>query len=397
MKKRLSMFLVCVLLLCACSSQQTKYQEQYDLGIKYLSEGNYEEAIIAFKQAIEIDAKQAAAYVGCGDSYVGLAGQVINDEQREAYYNKAAEDYQKAIDLGDKASVEKLQKVQLLMSSQEYLKALYASFAADGLAAMQEVVYKTDTSVKVELTTTQKLLVQETYKQLAKSIDEGYLYYARDGEYGLAIYPNEYCYFGQWENGKRSGKGILVVESWFNKESGVYTESHYQGEWLNDKPHGEGVNMLIHISDRYYSENDYLLKKDHLEDLIDCDSYSRSEFHGTFADGKGMSTMQKSHEYWMWYSDELGTDQVSTQTEIDFVDGIANGRCHHTILSKWASDHGEVRLEEYWGEFKDGYLDGKVQFRETIDGNVRREEQQTWRFEEQVMCRAYGFYDTESE
>ena len=92
MKKRLSMFLVCVLLLCACSSQQTKYQEQYDLGIKYLSEGNYEEAIIAFKQAIEIDAKQAAAYVGCGDSYVGLAGQVINDEQREAYYNKAAED-----------------------------------------------------------------------------------------------------------------------------------------------------------------------------------------------------------------------------------------------------------------------------------------------------------------
>lgn len=29
------------------------WQEQYDLGLRYLSEGNYEEAIIAFTAAIE--------------------------------------------------------------------------------------------------------------------------------------------------------------------------------------------------------------------------------------------------------------------------------------------------------------------------------------------------------
>ena len=42
------------------------WQEQYDLGVRYLSEGNYQEAILAFTAAIEIDPKQAEAYVGRG-------------------------------------------------------------------------------------------------------------------------------------------------------------------------------------------------------------------------------------------------------------------------------------------------------------------------------------------
>ena len=50
------------------------WQEQYDLGIHYLSEGNYEEAIIAFTAAIEIEPKRAEAYVGRGNAYV-LSGE----------------------------------------------------------------------------------------------------------------------------------------------------------------------------------------------------------------------------------------------------------------------------------------------------------------------------------
>lgn len=50
--------------------QESTWQEQYDLGVRYLSEGNYEEAIIAFTAAIEIEPKQAPAYVGRGDAYL---------------------------------------------------------------------------------------------------------------------------------------------------------------------------------------------------------------------------------------------------------------------------------------------------------------------------------------
>ena len=59
-----------ILLLAACgqNGEQT-WQEQYELGMRYLSEGNYEEAIIAFTAAIDIDPKQPDAYLGLADAY----------------------------------------------------------------------------------------------------------------------------------------------------------------------------------------------------------------------------------------------------------------------------------------------------------------------------------------
>ena len=81
------LFVAAAMLFCACtakdglaeSAQETmqapSWQAQYDLGVRYLSEGNYEEAILAFEAAIEIDPRNA-------DAYLKLA-QVC--EQREDY------------------------------------------------------------------------------------------------------------------------------------------------------------------------------------------------------------------------------------------------------------------------------------------------------------------------
>ena len=64
--------LLCCLVSCTKSSE-AQWQEQYDLGIRYLSEGNYEEAIIAFTAAIEIDPGQAEAYGGLADAYTAMS------------------------------------------------------------------------------------------------------------------------------------------------------------------------------------------------------------------------------------------------------------------------------------------------------------------------------------
>ncbi len=71
MKRSISLFLslALFLLLCACGNSATTWQEQYDLGLRYLSEGNYEEAIIAFTAAIEIDPKMAIAYEKLAEAY----------------------------------------------------------------------------------------------------------------------------------------------------------------------------------------------------------------------------------------------------------------------------------------------------------------------------------------
>ncbi len=76
MKKILSMMLlinIVVALFAGCApTPEELYREQYDLGIRYLSEGNYEEAIIAFEAAIEIDPKSVEPYFELSGIYLAL-------------------------------------------------------------------------------------------------------------------------------------------------------------------------------------------------------------------------------------------------------------------------------------------------------------------------------------
>lgn len=74
MKRIAALFiaLALVLGLCSCKSTAARWQEQYDLGMRYLSGGEYEEAIIAFNAAIEIDPMQAEAYLNLANAYIGM-------------------------------------------------------------------------------------------------------------------------------------------------------------------------------------------------------------------------------------------------------------------------------------------------------------------------------------
>ena len=87
--------LALVLGLCACGqSAEAEWQEQYDLGVRYLSEGNYEEAIIAFTAAIEIDPKRPEGYTGRGDAYA-LSGDTAEN------LDAALADYEAALELDE--------------------------------------------------------------------------------------------------------------------------------------------------------------------------------------------------------------------------------------------------------------------------------------------------------
>lgn len=94
MKKIYGIIVLVSLILTACAQKFPTWQEEYDLGVHYLSEGNYEEAIIAFTAAIEIDPKQAPAYVGRGDAYIGLG-------ETEENLTAAQADYEQAIELDE--------------------------------------------------------------------------------------------------------------------------------------------------------------------------------------------------------------------------------------------------------------------------------------------------------
>ena len=89
--------LLLALSLCGCAQKAPEgptWQEQYDLGVKYLSEGNYEEAIIAFNAAIEIDPKRPEAYIGLADAYTAQgdldkAAEILNQALEAVGENEA--------------------------------------------------------------------------------------------------------------------------------------------------------------------------------------------------------------------------------------------------------------------------------------------------------------------
>lgn len=93
MNRKRNVWIICLCAVCAvclmtgCGGKNTSgddsqntqavlsWQEQYDLGIRLLSEGNYEEAILAFQAAIQIDPKKADAYLGLADVYLQMGDQ----------------------------------------------------------------------------------------------------------------------------------------------------------------------------------------------------------------------------------------------------------------------------------------------------------------------------------
>ena len=230
-----SMFL---LLLIGCNKSQpaeeiietvietiSAWQQQFDIGARYLLDGNYEEAIIAFTVAIEIDPKNPDAYIERANAYMGNAE--IKVDQKEILYGKALVDLEMAFELGDNRAEEQIQKLQELIKqmevdkiNNELLKPLFEYFVAGEMESAIE------------------LMRMDKYQNMSGSVGEGYFYYDDGGTEGLAVYANNFYYFGQWKNGERSGNG-LWIKAVFENES-IRVSYFYEGEWSNDMPNGKG-------------------------------------------------------------------------------------------------------------------------------------------------------------
>lgn len=101
MKRMAAWVLVLAMLLAlAGCSQAERWQKQYDLGMRYLSEQNWEEAVLAFGEAIRIDPNRPEAYLGRGDACF-QAGRL---QEAEADYRAVLEQNDQQEDVWKKLS-----------------------------------------------------------------------------------------------------------------------------------------------------------------------------------------------------------------------------------------------------------------------------------------------------
>lgn len=114
MKK--AILIVLVIILCVAigffmgsklnSTDNSEWQEQYDLGVRYLSEGKYDEAIIAFTAAINIDPYETSAFMRRIEAYAAVGG--------EDNYRKAIQDCKTVLSINDKLTSVWLAGAQLI-------------------------------------------------------------------------------------------------------------------------------------------------------------------------------------------------------------------------------------------------------------------------------------------
>ncbi len=299
-KKLLLIIISAVLLITACvsigiSGVLSPYERQVRLGYKLLEQGKYEEAILAFDKAIEIDVKRDKAYIGKADVYVARCDENTLEDIKavmETAYNQHYSDknivdafIRLADDLCNKDKLE--WAIELLNYGyeltgderiNEHRAELRDKFAADFLKTLYEMFESGNTDAVKQEIQSEKYLA---FMNLVEDKDYKYIYFPTSNKdktgKGVALYyvetenfGNVFVYYGDYVNGARSGNG-----TWVGADGIQYY--WFEGTWNNDKPNGAGTISTVRDEARIKKEGNttYCLK------LEVVGSFKDGLYHGT--------------------------------------------------------------------------------------------------------------------
>ena len=235
------LLMLAVLALTGCQKKLT-VEKYLNLGSKYLLELNYDEAIVTFTKAIELEPKAMKAYEGLADAYI----------KTEAY-EKADETIQSGIAVYDGLTEdERTEEVQeayeaLLKLQEEISLYCNAENDADKETETSEAETEKDFSEYQETIDSLFAVVSsgdresiwqrqsaDDYQSFISGLDCVFTQDCGDGNW-FRIYPCGHCYYGGMEDGKRSGHGIWCAYDY------VWGEMTFAScEWRDDYPNGDG-------------------------------------------------------------------------------------------------------------------------------------------------------------
>lgn len=287
-KRLVVLFLLITMLVSAGCKKKMTLQDYLDLGDKYLLELNYEEAVVAFTKAIELEPRDPNAYLKLANVY------------------DAQEDYEKAVQIlaqGYEATGDEEAKRQ---------KEIY-----ENLLSHEDLIQETLSRARsADRESFWQLQSTEEYQSFVTKLDRVIKRDGGDGKW-LLIYPCGHCYYGGLEEGKRSGHGIWSVYDY------VQGLMEYDScSWKDDYPNGAGEEWSVRIAVpgiKYYTKADYedglyqgTITKEYMDNLNPAESMDIT-YPVEYTDGipkevedqLGRGTHTKNGKEWFCiYSDE---------------------------------------------------------------------------------------------
>lgn len=281
------------------SNSAARLDNQLKLANKYLREGQYEESILAFEKAIQIDPKNVDARLGLAKAYVavGRTDDAITvleeamgiDAKRPEPYIELAEiyisrgEYEKAIEIleqgllrvdaaktGDiKRLLDELQdKLEPETDAALPESSGYAKLDIDWVDIdpqyhdiCEEILALFETQKYDQIPAYMRENLVKPLREEKMSEDEKIVMYygdVKDGVFngkGLCIYSKGIKdktegYVGEFIDGMRSGTGLAIYTS-------RYYQGYYCGGWYMDTPHGNGTEFKDFLGEEGISDGIY--------------------------------------------------------------------------------------------------------------------------------------------
>lgn len=302
-------------------SDVAKIRKQLDLGQKYLSEMNYEEAVVAFNQAITIDPRSADAYLGLADAYLGMGDM---EAALEALKTGAEA-------TGDERLKERLDEV--LRRIEEERAAKEAKGEAEEDADVEETVVMTVTLEEIK-----------EIEDLILGIGEC------DGGKGNTLYGYLLTY-DQRESALRPL--VQKVENWleyhrddawaWNLLSKIYCSLGEMDRCLEVRREGYEITGDVWlIPETYELPYEYVYVRDEYGRVTD--SYDRKTIYGEGDRWISYEWGEEPRYFWQVEYDDLGR-------AIKFTDTSSDGRTYSWI-QEYESDYS---VRKYWSDVEGGY------------------------------------------
>lgn len=274
------------------SQKQKEYDRHMDAAEKYMTELDYEQAIVEYTFALDIYPNDEKALEGLEKAYLAYADELVITENYEEAIQVLGQGY-------EQTGIESLQEKQAEVQEQQ----IQAEEKAREEERLAEEKAKEEERLEAEKAEKMKPYMQQVYDLMAaedyssleslfleiaklegiESLleDGGFIYFPQGSEtqtgIGVGIYPLEdwhisyqyedafgnyipvshqfAFYYGEYVDGKRQGKGVsicyaekVIMMEWWYECQWVFS-----GEWKNDAPNGYGKVWNI-PSDRYSSE-----------------------------------------------------------------------------------------------------------------------------------------------
>lgn len=231
---------------CVYNTSENRLARALDLGQKYLLEEDYEQAVVEFNKAIEIDPMSVDAYLGAAEAYVWLGDlesaketverglEAVEDVRLEEKLKeiqseidriaKEEEERQRAAEAAEREAEEK-------RKTEEALKLLYEKLeAGEEDEAIVEYVWR------------ENLMEREgSYSPTGDTENGIVLDMQKSGED-----EDKPCFFyGEKTDGCYETAGKWYYIDGDENKVGIIEYMIYEGEWKNGMPNGQGVRIWI--------------------------------------------------------------------------------------------------------------------------------------------------------